>query len=43
MSYLTSARFPSPAEDYIEARIDLNRDLIKYPVATFYINVIKSR
>ena len=35
-----SAGFPSPAEDYIEGRIDLNRDLIKHPIATFYIKVI---
>lgn len=28
--------FPSPAEDYIENRIDLNRDLIKNPESTFY-------
>ncbi len=33
------AGFPSPAEDYIEGRIDLNRDLIKHPLATFYIKV----
>lgn len=33
------AGFPSPAEDYIEGRIDLNRDLIKNPFATFYIRV----
>ena len=35
-----SAGFPSPAEDYIEGRIDLNRDLIPHPFATFYIRVI---
>ena len=35
-----SAGFPSPAEDYVEGRIDLNRDLIKHPLATFYIRVI---
>jgi len=35
-----SAVFPSPAEDYIEGRIDLNRDLIPHPLATFYIRVI---
>ena len=28
--------FPSPAEDYIENRIDLNRDLIRNPDSTFY-------
>lgn len=34
------AGFPSPAEDYVEGRIDLNRDLIRHPLATFYIRVI---
>ena len=34
-----SAGFPSPAEDYVEGRIDLNRDLIKHPFATFYIRL----
>lgn len=34
------AGFPSPAEDYIEGRIDLTRDLIKHPLATFYVRVI---
>jgi len=34
------AGFPSPAEDYIEGRIDLNKDLIKHPLATFYVRVI---
>lgn len=33
------AGFPSPAEDYIESSIDLNRDLIKHPFYTFYIRV----
>ena len=34
------AGFPSPADDYIEGRIDLNRDLISHPLATFYVRVI---
>lgn len=34
-----SAGFPSPAEGYIEGRLDLNRYLIKHPVATFYVRV----
>jgi len=34
-----AAGFPSPAEDWIECRLDLNRDLIKHPVATFYVRV----
>lgn len=31
-----SAGFPSPAEDYLEPALDLNRALIKNPSATFY-------
>lgn len=34
------AGFPSPAEDYVEGWIDLNRDLIKHPLSTFYIRVV---
>lgn len=34
------AGFPSPADDYIEGSIDLNRDIIKHPLATFYIKAI---
>jgi DNA polymerase V len=30
------AGFPSPAEDYLEAAMDLNQTLIKHPAATFY-------
>ena len=33
------AGFPSPAEDYVEGSIDLNRDLIKHPFYTFYVRV----
>lgn len=33
------AGFPSPAEDYVEGRIDLNCDLIKHPLSTFYVRV----
>lgn len=35
-----AAGFPSPAEDYIEGRIDLNKELIRHPLATFYVRVI---
>ena len=35
-----SAGFPSPAEDWVEGRLDLNRHLIKHPAATFYMKVI---
>ncbi len=34
-----SAGFPSPAEDYIETAIDLNREIIRHPFATFYVCV----
>ncbi len=34
------AGFPSPAEDYVEGRLDLNQLLIKHPLTTFYIRVI---
>ena len=30
------AGFPSPAQDYIEGGIDLNRELVKNPEATFF-------
>ena len=33
------AGFPSPADDYMEEKLDLNRFLIKNPSATFYIKV----
>ena len=31
------AGFPSPADDYIEAHLDLNTHLIKHPAATFFV------
>ena len=31
------AGFPSPANDYIEDRIDLNKELISHPLSTFLI------
>jgi len=31
-----SAGFPSPAQDFIDLAIDLNRELIKNPSSTFY-------
>ena len=34
-----SAGFPSPAEDYLERGIDLNKYLIKNPISTFFLRV----
>ncbi len=31
--------FPSPAQDYVEDRLDLNKLLIKHPSATYFIKV----
>ena len=31
-----SAGFPSPAEDYTDLKLDLNKALIKHPSATFF-------
>ena len=31
------AGFPSPADDYIEEQLDLNKYLIKHPTATFFV------
>lgn len=33
------AGFPSSAEDFIDKRIDLNKELIKHPAATFLVRV----
>jgi DNA polymerase V len=33
------AGFPSPAEDYAEGPLDLNRHLIDHPAATFFVRV----
>ena len=33
------AGFPSPASDYIESTLDLNKFLIKHPAATFFVRV----
>lgn len=34
-----AAGFPSPAEDYMEGKLDLNKHLIKHPAATFFVRV----
>ncbi|TYB31489.1 MAG: translesion error-prone DNA polymerase V autoproteolytic subunit [Candidatus Mcinerneyibacterium aminivorans] len=34
-----SAGFPSPADDYIDKKLDLNEYLIKNPSSTFYVRV----
>ncbi len=34
-----SAGFPSPADDYVDVSLDLNKHLIKHPSATFYARV----
>ncbi|UFH36390.1 LexA family protein [Flavobacterium acetivorans] len=34
-----SAGFPSPATDFMETNIDLNKELSENPLATFYIRV----
>ena len=34
-----SAGFPSPADDYLEGKLDLNEHLVKNPTATFFVRV----
>lgn len=34
-----SAGFPSPADEYLEGKIDLNQYLIPHPLATFLVRV----
>ncbi|MGQ2982999.1 LexA family protein [Flavobacterium sp.] len=34
-----SAGFASPAQDFLQDRIDLNKELVKNPLTTFYIRV----
>jgi DNA polymerase V len=38
-SFRVSAGFPSPADDYLEGRLDLNEYFIRRPAATFYVRV----
>jgi len=39
--YLSKVRagFPSPADDYLDKKLDLNDHLIKNPAATFFVKV----
>ncbi len=34
-----SAGFPSPADDHMEMKLDLNQHLIQHPAATFFVRV----
>ena len=34
-----SAGFPSPADDYLEGKLDLNEHLVRNPTATFFVRV----
>jgi len=36
---LVRAGFPSPAADYIDQNIDLNKELIAHPSATFFVRI----
>ena len=40
--FLSSVRagFPSPAEDYIEGKLDLNEHLVRRPAATFLVRAV---
>lgn len=31
--------FPSPAQDYVESRLDLNKLLVRHPSATYFVRV----
>jgi DNA polymerase V len=34
-----AAGFPSPADDYVEQKLDLNEHLVQHPAATFFVRV----
>ena len=34
------AGFPSPAQDYMSGGIDLNKELVRHPEATFFVRVV---
>ncbi|MFC1607089.1 LexA family protein [Candidatus Latescibacterota bacterium] len=37
VSGTVAAGFPSPADDYIDGKLDLNSHLIKHPAATYFV------
>ena len=39
LAVAATGSFPSPAQDYYEGRLDLNRHLIRNPAATFVLRV----
>jgi DNA polymerase V len=41
-SFLVSAGFPSPADDYVENNLNLNDLLVKHPAATFMMRMTSS-
>lgn len=38
-SFRLPAGFPSPADDYVDQKLDLNEYLVKHPSATYYVRV----
>lgn len=36
------AGFPSPAQDYVDGTLDLNKELVEHPAASFYARVVGS-
>jgi len=38
-SNTVSAGFPSPADDHLEMKLDLNHHLVQHPAATFFVRV----
>jgi DNA polymerase V len=34
-----TAGFPSPSDEHVEAKLDLNQHLVKHPAATFFVRV----
>lgn len=39
MQSFIKAGFASPAEDYVEKRLDLNQLIVKHPASTFFVKV----